>query len=78
MMTGTKVPAPKKQREAPPQIEETPQNLEKAPPLESETLNFKVTSEFKREYKGYAVSRGMTMIELLQQSYRLYKERHGS
>jgi len=41
-----------------------------------ETLNFKVKSQFKREYKGYAVSRGMTMIELLEASYQLYKEKH--
>ena len=43
MTTATKVPAaPKKQREAPPQLEETAQNLEKIPPLATETLNFKV------------------------------------
>jgi hypothetical protein len=42
-----------------------------------ETLNFKVRSPFKREYKGYAVSRGMTMVELLEDSYHLYKEKHG-
>jgi len=79
MTTATKVPpAPKKQREAPPQLEETSQNLEKTPPLATETLNFKVTAEFKREYKIYAASRDKTMIELLQESYLLYKQRHGS
>ena len=75
---ATKVPAPKRQREAPPVLEHTPQNLDKTPPLATETLNFKVMSEFKREYKGYAVSRGMTMVELLQESFQLYKERHSS
>ena len=75
---ATKVPPPKIKREAPPVLEQTPQNLEKKPPLETETLNFKVTSELKREYKGYAVSRGMTMVELLQQSFQLYKQRHGN
>ena len=75
---ATKVPAPKRQREAPPVLEHTPQNLDKTPPLATETLNFKVMSEFKREYKGYAVSRGMTMVKLLQESFQLYKERHGS
>lgn len=74
----TKVPPPKKQREAPPALEETHQNLEKTPPLETETLNFKVSAEFKREYKVYAASRDKTMIELLQESYQLYKERHGN
>jgi hypothetical protein len=75
---ATKVPAPKRQREAPPGLEHTPQNLDKTPPLATETLNFKVMSEFKREYKGYAVSRGMTMVEQLQESFQLYKEQHGS
>lgn len=79
MTTGTKVPpAPRRQREAPPPLQETPQNLDKPPPLATETLNFKVTAEFRREYKVYAASRGMTMIELLEESYQLYKERHGS
>jgi hypothetical protein len=79
MTPATKVPpAPKRQREAPPPLEETPQNLEKAPPLATETLNFKVTAEFKREFKVYAASRDMTMIELLEESYQLYKQRHGS
>jgi len=79
MTAKTRVPpAPKKQREAPPQLEETPHNLEKPPPLATETLNFKVTAEFKREYKVYAASRSMTMIDLLEQSYRIYQERHGS
>lgn len=43
---------------------------------DTETLNFKVKSQFKREFKGYAVSRGMTMVELLEASYHLYKEEH--
>ena len=59
---ATKVPPPKRQREAPPMLEHAPQNLDKTPPLATETLNFKVMSEFKREYKGYAVSRGITMM----------------
>jgi hypothetical protein len=77
-MAATKVPPPKKQREAPPALEQTSQNLEKTPPFETETLNFKVASEFKREYKGYAVSRGMNMVKLLKESFELYKERNGS
>jgi hypothetical protein len=40
---------------------------------DTETLNFKVKSQFKREFKGYAVSRGMTMVELLEASYHAYK-----
>ncbi len=44
----------------------------------SETLNFKVTTRFKKEFKGYAVSQGMTMIELLREGFELSKrERNG-
>ena len=78
-MTGIKIPAaPKKPREAPPLLEETPQNLEKPPPLATETLNFKVTAEFKREFKVYAAAHDITMIQLLEEGYRLYKQKHGN
>ena len=40
---------------------------------DAETLNFKVTTEFKREFKGYAVSRGVTMVELLKEGFELSK-----
>lgn len=40
----------------------------------SETLNFKVTPEFKKAFKGYAVSQGMTMIELLKEGFELSKQ----
>ena len=72
-----RIPRPPK-REAPPPLEVAPQNLEKVPPLETETLNFKVTADFKRDFKGYAAARGLTMIDLLREGYQLYRERHGS
>jgi hypothetical protein len=40
---------------------------------DAETLNFKVTTEFKREFKGYAVSQGVTMVELLREGFELSK-----
>ncbi len=43
--------------------------------METETLNFKVTSEFKKEFKGYAVSQGMTMVELLKEGFELSKRK---
>ena len=46
-----------------------------SPATETETLNFKVTSEFKREYKGYAVSEGMTMLDLLKEGFELSKRK---
>jgi len=44
-------------------------------PVETETLNFKVTTEFKKEFKGYAVSQGMTMVDLLKEGFELSKRK---
>jgi hypothetical protein len=41
----------------------------------TETLNFKVTSEFKKEFKGYAVNQGVTMVELLKEGFELSKRK---
>jgi len=41
---------------------------------ELETLNFKVPANFKKEFKGYAVSQGVTMIELLREGFELTKQ----
>ena len=41
--------------------------------VDAETLNFKVTTEFKRQFKGYAVSQGVTMVELLKEGFELSK-----
>ncbi len=38
-------------------------------------LNFKVPPSFRRQYKLYAVTKGMTMTELLQQSFAHFKQR---
>jgi len=46
-----------------------------APRIETETLNFKVTTEFKKEFKGYAVSQGITMLELLKEGFELSKQK---
>ncbi len=39
----------------------------------TETINFKVAAAFKREFKGYAVSQGLTMLELLKEGFELSK-----
>lgn len=38
-----------------------------------ETLNFKVPSDFKKAFKGYAVAQGMTMVDLLREGFELSK-----
>ncbi len=40
-----------------------------------QTLNFKVTSQFKREFKGYAVSQGVSMVDLLKEGFELTKRK---
>ena len=43
--------------------------------VDTETLNFKVTTDFKKEFKGYAVSQGMTMVDLLKEGFELSKRK---
>lgn len=38
------------------------------------SLNFKVDPEFKKEFKGFAVARGMSMTDLLREGYALSKQ----
>lgn len=37
----------------------------------TETLNFKVTPDFKKEFKVYAASQGISMVELLKEGFAL-------
>lgn len=43
--------------------------------VNTETINFKVTTEFKKDFKGYAVSQGLTMVELLKEGFDLSKQK---
>lgn len=40
-----------------------------------ESLNFKVSPEFKREFKGFAVSEGISMTDLLKEGFALSKKK---
>jgi len=42
---------------------------------ENKSLNFKVSSDFKKEFKGFAVSQGITMTDLLKEGFVLSKEK---
>lgn len=39
------------------------------------SLNFKVSPEFKKEFKGFAVSQEMSMTDLLKEGFTLSKEK---
>ena len=47
---------------------------ESATDSENRTLNFKVNLEFKKEFKGFAGSQGITMTELLKEGFALSKK----
>ncbi|HHM21114.1 MAG TPA: hypothetical protein ENJ20_03725 [Bacteroidetes bacterium] len=51
-------------------------NLNRAPDGDLRALNFKVRAEFKREFKTYATSNDMSMVQLLQECFEYYKNRH--
>lgn len=39
------------------------------------SLNFKVSPEFKKEFKGFAVAEGMSMTDLLKEGFTLSKKK---
>ena len=41
-------------------------------------MNFRVPETFHREFKLYAVQHGMSMVDLLQQSFMALKKTRGS
>jgi hypothetical protein len=55
-----------------------PKDEEKREASPAETLNFKVSAAFKKEFKGYAVSQGMTMLELLREGFELSKQKRAT
>jgi hypothetical protein len=46
-----------------------------AQPDENKSLNFKVTADFKKQFKGFAVAHGITMTELLKEGFALSQKR---
>jgi hypothetical protein len=72
-----KVPAPKSRKGHPPPVETTVGNLQKSEPGSLKPLNFKVPAEFHREFKIYATVQGTTMLDILQEGFKLVRERRG-
>lgn len=42
---------------------------------ENKSLNFKVSADFKKDFKGFAVAQGMTMTDLLKEGFALTKKK---
>jgi hypothetical protein len=55
--------------------EATDKSKHREVPPELETLNFKVSPAFKKAFKGYAVSQGMSMVDLLKEGFELTKQK---
>ena len=49
--------------------------IEKSVDGDNKTLNFKVSLDFKKEFKGFAGSEGITMTELLKEGFALSKQK---
>ena len=75
-----KIPAPTKPKGkgTPPSTSATVGNLDKAEPTRLTPLNFKVPAEFRREFKTYAAQHDLSLSKLLQESFRVLKERDGA
>jgi hypothetical protein len=43
-------------------------------PDKGTSLNFKVSQEFKKEFKGFAVAQGISMTDLLKKGFALSKK----
>ncbi len=67
---------PMNRKGAPPPEQEPSRNLERMPDQEMRPLNFKVSAEFKREFKSYATQLDKTMVDLLQDCFDFYKNNH--
>ena len=79
-MAKIKSKKPTSRKGAPPTIEEASNNLEvnQTPVVERKDLNFKVAADFKTEFKTYAASRGISMVDLLYQMFSEYKQEHAN
>jgi hypothetical protein len=58
---------------APPAEVESSLNLTRSEDFELVPLNFKVSADFKREFKTFAAQRDISMLELLIRSFEEYK-----
>lgn len=76
-MASIPPPTKKSGKGAPPPMNKTVGNLDKTEPTRLTPLNFKVPAEFHREYKLYAASHEMTMLELLFEGFELVKQQKG-
>ena len=72
------IPAPNRSTKGtPPAATKYHGNLERPEAATLKPLNFKVSPEFHREFKSLAAMHGMSMLDLLRESFDLVKARRG-
>jgi hypothetical protein len=78
-MEETKEPLPTsgKPRKAPASRALVSHDLDKPSLHESQNLNFKVSAEFKKRFKRYALDHDLTMIQLLAEGFELVQQKRG-
>lgn len=45
------------------------------PPDKGNSLNFKVSPDFKKQFKGFAVAQGISMTDLLKEGFALTQKK---
>jgi hypothetical protein len=77
---ATKPPPPPKKKTSkgePPKSSETRSNLVKPEPAKLVDLNFKVTAEFRKDFKIAAATHGIKQVELLQEIFEYWSQAKG-
>jgi len=77
---ATNTPAPPARagtKGEPPARLDTRGNLSKPEPAGTVALNFRVSAEFKKDFKIAAATHGVTQSDLLHQAFVAWRQRHG-
>jgi hypothetical protein len=73
-----KSPQPKSPRKASPPAPAKTTEADKPEAALLRPLNFRVPTEFHREFKTFAAQHSKKMVEVLLEAFALLKEKHGS
>ena len=76
-MANVPPPTKRSRKGLPPAVEMTVGNLEKTEPGSLKPLNFKVPADFHRDFKVYASQQGISMLDLLQEGFKVLREHRG-
>lgn len=77
MATKTPPPPKKSSKGEPPKSNQTRSNLTKPEPAKLVDLNFKVSAEFKKDFKIAAATQGITQKDLLQEVFEHWTQTKG-